>query len=202
MIDGPSGGHLRLVTGPDGGEESDEDDDPNDTAHAEEAELPASAISGRYGSDQMEDKDVQRLEDRIAATEERGQLRLELSITKIDGKLDAVIQSIHEVSRFSAAQAVESAARHRELRNTIIATGVAVVFGIVATLFGLKQVWIGGVEVGLPLGQATQTHPVTGSTPNTSPAAAPPGQAPAPAGHSQSLPPASSPTPTSTKPNG
>jgi hypothetical protein len=170
-------------------------------------------------------------------------------MTKIDGKLDAIVQSIQEVSRFSSAQATESAARYhelrdtvstqaaesaarhrdlqstvsaqatesaaryrdlqnessaryRELRNTVVVTGVAVVFGIVATLIGLKQVWVGGVEVGLPLGQAIQMQAATGSAPAASPVAAPSGQGTAPAAQSREPPPVASPAPTATKPNG
>jgi len=278
------GGHWRLVPADEGGDVSGPGVVPF-TADAKQGQAEGSATIGGPGSNQMEDKDVQRLEDRIAASEERGQLRLELAMTRIDGKLDAIVQSIQEVSRFSSAQATESAARYhelrdtvstqaaesvarfrdlqttvsaqatesaarhrdlqssvsaqaaesgarhrdlqssvsaqaaessaryrelqkessaryRELRNTIIVTGVAVVFGIAATLIGLKQVWVGGVEVGLPLGQAIQMQAATGSAPAASSAAAPSGQPTAPAAPSRQSPPTASPAPTGAKPNG
>jgi hypothetical protein len=164
MTDGRAGGHLRLISA-----EDDQDDaspeSPSDSISAEDEEVASAEPFHKHNRDQMEDKDVQRLEDRIEAAEERGRLRLEVAMARIDGKLDGLASSIQETNRLSTTQASESAARHRELRNTVIATGLAVHFGIVATLIGLKQVWIGGVQVGLPLGQATQVQSTQSSQP-------------------------------------
>jgi hypothetical protein len=174
--------------------EDDPPEDPDDAEGADgsEGDEEAIGLGDSHGHEQtkMEDKDVQRLEDRIEASEERGRLRLELAMTRVDGKLDGLTAAIQEVSRLSSTQATEAAARHRELRNTVIATGVVVLFGMLATLIGLKQVWIGGVQVGLPLGQAMQIQ----QTP------APSSVAPAP--EPQRTMPSPSPTVTPAKPNG
>ena len=194
------GGYLRLVSS----EDDQTDSDFEDTEHREsdDEELPTAGIPRKPSSEHMEDKDIQRLEDRIEAAEERGRLRLEVAITKIDGKLDSLAASIQDVSRFSSAQAAESAARHRELRNTIIATGLAVIFGIVSMLIGLKQVWIGGVEVGLPLGQAIQAQPFTPAMPSASPMASPPTLSTTPGRQQTPLLVPPSQGPSTTKPNG
>lgn len=149
------GGHLRLVAD-DADQEETSTADSLEMASPEYDELASSATFSKHSAEHMEDKDVQRLEDRIEATEERGRLRLEVAMTKIDSKLDGLAMAIQEVGRLSSAQAAESTVRYRELRNTVIVTGVAVLFGIGAILIGLKQVWIGGVQVGLPLGQVMQ----------------------------------------------
>jgi len=160
-----------------------------DAANREDEAWPES-VPQQGPPTEMDDKDVLRLQDRIDASEERGRLRLDASMARIDGKLDTVSTLLQEITKQSsmqatesaaryrdlstivAGQASESAARYRDLRNTVIATGLVVLFGIAAILIGLKQVWIGGVQVGVPVGQAIQASTPTSSAPT------PPSQTP------------------------
>ena len=180
-------------------QDTDEDEDVAEPVSEEDEEsLPPGPFNQRDVQD-MEDKDVQRLQDRIDAAEERGRLRLELAISRTDAKLDGLSASlqdlktsIQELGRQSTAQAAESAAqnrelshefdaRHRELRTLIISVGVAIFLGLGALFIGLMQVWVGGVQVGVPLGQASQAQTDRpGTSPSTSPQGSSPRTAPLP----------------------
>lgn len=92
----------------------------------------------------MDDKDVTRLEDRISSSEERAQLRLEVAMAKIDGKLDLISANFVDVKVTLA----EVRTQGRETRNVIIIAAAAIISGVLGVEIALRQVWIGGVQVG------------------------------------------------------
>jgi hypothetical protein len=85
----------------------------------------------------MDDKDVQRLEDRIDAVNREGQLRLDAAMARIDGKFDVITASLAELRDGIGST-----------RTLVIGSAFVVLFGVLGILIGLKQVWIGGVQVG------------------------------------------------------
>lgn len=125
----------------------------------------------------VDDKDVRRLEDRIDSVNRESQLRLDAAMAKIDGKLDVISNAIAELA-FGNSEiksdvkgiATETSARFRDLRTLIIGTGVVIIFGVLTIMIGLKQVWIGGVQVGQVSQEAAHTSNNSSSTPSSSPA--------------------------------
>jgi hypothetical protein len=123
--------------------------------------------------DMDDNKDVQRLEDRIAASEERSQLRLEKMMERVDGALaritdqtTAIRQELQEqradsrVLRSEVAQAVvsirtelsEQLSVHRTTERThfhwVMGTMIVGWLGLAAIVFGAFQLWSSGVQVG------------------------------------------------------
>lgn len=121
--------------------------------------------------------ETRRLEDRIAAAEEKAQLRLEASMARIDGKLEAITAAIaaarDEAKETRAAlqnQSVEIRSQGRDTRALVIGAALAILFGIAATLIGLKQVWVGGVQVGQAgVQNQTPSAPPAANTPTSPP---------------------------------
>ena len=110
----------------------------------------------------MSDADVRRLEDRIDAVNREGQLRLDVVMARIDGKLDVIATGMAaiggDLTQMKGALTTSVASnelRYRDLRTLIINSAIAGVIAVAATLIALKQVWIGGVQVG----QMSQSAP-------------------------------------------
>ena len=126
----------------------------------------------------MEDKDIQRVEERIEVAEDRWRLGLELAISKVEARLDAPAMELRnskevlstatrelrtdlrelctELGARDRELRTENRAHHRELRTIVLGTSLAVMFGVAATGIGLPKVWIGGMQAGL--GQSSPAH--------------------------------------------
>jgi hypothetical protein len=110
----------------------------------------------------MDDKDVQRLEDRIAASEERAQLRLEKMMERVDGGLaritdqtTAIRQELHEQrqdSRTLRSELHQQLEEHRVTERThfhwVIGTTLAVGLGLAALILSGWQIWGSGAQFG------------------------------------------------------
>jgi len=142
---------------------------------------PVEIIAPENGNADMDDKDVQRLEDRAAASEERSQLRLERVTERIEGSLTRIAdqnltirQDIQEqradgrALRTEVAQALDgirsdikadfadSHTRERAHFNWIIGTVIAVGLAISGLPIGVGQIWGSGVQYGQSAERDTQ----------------------------------------------
>ena len=101
--------------------------------------------------------------------------RMDAQSQDLRGRLDAqsveVGRKFDESTRRYDTLSAEMATRHRDLRNTVIATGLVVLFGVIGTLIGLKQVWIGGVQVGQSIQAPAVQQPVAPRLQQQAPAA-------------------------------
>jgi hypothetical protein len=140
------------------------------------------APQAQIGTTPMDDKDVQRLEDRIAASEERAQLRLEMlggkiegAVTRIGDQVGTIRQDLQEQRQDARTARVElfdqlkeqardlssrlkeqgdrDAAHFYWLMGTIIA---AVTLALVVIL-AIGQIWGNGVQVGQSIQQPPQS---------------------------------------------
>ena len=71
-------------------------------------------------------------------------------MAKTDAKLDILIAGIAEVK-----------AQGRDTRTLILGSVFVVLFGVLGILIGLKQVWLGGVQVGQALQTSAASSPAT-----------------------------------------
>lgn len=136
----------------------------------------------KQGAIAMDDKDVHRLEDRIAASEERAQLRLETAMAKIEGAVDRISDQTGGIREELRRQHDERLVQQQELRTEatetraaqrawsqwILGTVLFAALGLAGLFIGLGQFWADGVEYG----QAT--HPVVQAPAAQVPAAKPP----------------------------
>lgn len=106
----------------------------------------------------MDDKDVSRLEDRIAASEERSQLRLEAAMSRVDASLSRIVDQ--NATLRSSIEASQSATR--TWGQWIIATVIVTGLSLMALGIAVTQVWVGGIQVG-------QTTQAPGSHSSTAP---------------------------------
>lgn len=116
-------------------------------------------VRSQSHSSGMEDKDVRRLEDRIEASNREAQLRLDAVLARMDGKFDGISQSIADIKTSQA----ETRDSMRTWGTWIIATVLAVGLSMAGLFVGIKQVWIGGVQVGQSVSAAAS--PVTKPAP-------------------------------------
>lgn len=106
------------------------------------------------------DSDIRRLEDRIEASKRESDLRLELALTVLGGKLDTVAAGLSAAQKDAAQDRRDASGARNEARDSartwgqwIIASVVAVGVALAATAIGLTQVWIGGAQTGLSIRQ-------------------------------------------------
>ena len=111
---------------------------------------------------EMEDKDVQRLEDRIAASDERAQLRLQLvtdrvegTLTRIADQMTAMRGELQEHRADNRALRTEIAQNSKWIIGTVLATALALAALIIALYFGFGQIWASGVQTGQALPHAS-----------------------------------------------
>jgi hypothetical protein len=107
------------------------------------------------GTQDLQDKDVTRLDEKIAASEERGRLRLEAILERIEGKF-ALVTAANETIQRDLSEIKQSQSGNR---NVVLAVLVPLIIASVLALGGLfvgtKQVW----EMGVQTGQTIQASP-------------------------------------------
>lgn len=131
------------------------------------------ATASQRDHPEMDDKDVQRLEDRIAASEERGRLRMETIVERIDGAVTRIADQVGVIRQEIQEQRADSRAlrgevsqvttsvrseissqleAHKTTERThfhqIIATILAVGIAAAGLIVGFGQIWGSGVQVG------------------------------------------------------
>lgn len=108
------------------------------------------------------DKDVRRLEDRIDAVNREGQLRLDVAMARIEGHIARIGEQTTAIRQEMAEQRQDARALRTEVAADISASVIvtrswgAWIIGTVVALavagvtidIGLRQVWIGGVQIG------------------------------------------------------
>ena len=134
----------------------------------------------------MDDKDVQRLEDRIAASEERAQLRLEMlagriegAVTRIGDQVGTIRQDLQEQRQDARTARVElfdqlkeqgrnlssrlkeqgdrEAAHFYWVIGTVIGTVITTGTLLVVVILAMFPIWGNGVQVGQSIQQPPQS---------------------------------------------
>lgn len=121
----------------------------------------------------MDDKDVRRLEDRIAASEKQSQLRLEVVVERIEGAVTRIADQVGAIKQEMQEQRTDSRALRSEVSQVtasvraeisgqlenhkaterahfhwIMGTIVAVGLAGAALVASVNQIWGSGVQVG------------------------------------------------------
>ncbi len=105
-----------------------------------------------------DDKDVRRLEDRIAASEVQAQLRLDLVTQRIEANLTRIADQVTAMRGDLQEQREDNRALREDINKrsgtvlvTVISTGIALAALFVALFFGFGTIWGNGVQVGQAL---------------------------------------------------
>ena len=122
----------------------------------------------------MDDKDVQRLEDQIAASEDRSQLRLEIVVGQIDGKFGRMEAGLEHLTTAisTLTSEVRDSRRHSlamwlTVLIAVIGIGVAVWQGVISS----QRAIVSSIQTGVAIQQGAQTQAVS---PRPSPVPSPP----------------------------
>ena len=157
------------------------------------------------GPTDMDDKDVQRLEDRITASEERSRLRLEAVVERIEGSLTRIADQTVMIRQEFQEQRADGRALRAEVGQVVVGVrselkdqldshktterthfqwvmGTVIVMGIgLASLFlGLGQIWGSGAQFGQSAERYLQEalHEMQDSIRNSQPKPEPPANPP------------------------
>jgi hypothetical protein len=116
------------------------------------------------GSINMDDKDVQRLEDRISTSEDRSQLRLEIVVGQIDGKFGRVEAGLEHVATAisTLTSEVRDSRRHSlamwlTVLIAVIGIGVAVWQGVINSQTAI----VTSIQTGVAIQQGAQSQAVS-----------------------------------------
>lgn len=112
----------------------------------------------RREDEMADDKDVRRLEDRIAASEVQAQLRLDLVTQRIEANLTRIADQVTAMRGDLQEQREDNRALREDINKrsgtvlvTVISTGIALAALFVALFFGFGTIWGNGVQVGQAL---------------------------------------------------
>lgn len=149
-------------------------------AQSRERQRKPPAVSTVTGNSPMTEETVKRLEERIAASEERGTLRLaeamaklDARFTQMDGRFAQIETILSSISSEVRDVKTEGREERRAMRNLVIGSGIAVVAAVLGVLVALDQVklseranMLSGFQAGLALrsahdAQSTQPAPRT-----------------------------------------
>lgn len=96
------------------------------------------------GSGGMDDKDTQRLEDKINHVNEMAQLRLDSAMARIDGKFEAILQANQQMRENITNISTDI----KSVKSTVILTAIASVIAIIGCIFAGEALWAGGFSSG------------------------------------------------------
>ena len=125
------------------------------------------------GSDQsiMPDtnqSEIRRLEDRIDAVNREGQLRLDVSMAKIQNAIDRIADQTGRIAQDVIEQKVISRSQFQWLSGLVIGSALTAFLGTASLLLGAKQIWSAGVQVGQGLPRTSDSAQSQQASPATS----------------------------------